>query len=330
MPTAAAPPLWPDFHPPRWLRNGHVNTIYSYLRRRRLNLPAAERVWLAAEPGVELLLECNWRPHRAPGLLLVHGLEGHGNVGYMRGLAAKAWARGWHALRFNVRGCGASEPRCRTLYHSGLSPDLARAIGWAGVQPQLTRLAACGYSMGGNMLLRYLGQQGTGAGLAAAAAVSPSLDLAASADRLHLGRNRIYERRFLRSLRRRVARKAAEYPELYRLPPLAQVRSIRDFDDRITAPHMGFSGAAEYYFQASAARVAAAIRTPTLVLHAEDDPFIVITPQTRQLLAANPAIHFVLTRHGGHCGFMQPETRNEDAYWAENRVMEYLASVMPA
>ncbi len=314
------------YRPPAWLRNGHSNTIYSYLRRRRVELPAAEAVWLAAEPGVELCLEVNWQPRPAPGLLLVHGLEGHSNVGYMRGLAAKAWERGWHALRLNVRGCGISEERCRSLYHSGLSQDVDRAIQWAGSQSRITTLAACGYSMGGNMLLRYLGQQGERAGCVAAVAVSPSLDLAASADRLHLKRNWLYERRFLRSLKRRVERKARAYPEIYRLPPLDEICSIRDFDERITAPHMGFSGADEYYFRASAARVADGIRVPTLILHAEDDPFIVITQESRQRLEANPAIRFIAFDHGGHCGFMQPGREREDAYWAENRVMEFAAT----
>ncbi len=314
-----------QYRPPLWLRSGHSNTIYSYLRRRRVDLPAAEAVWLAAEPGVDLCIEANWQSRPAPALLLVHGLEGHSNVGYMRGLAAKAWERGWHALRLNVRGCGISEARCRSLYHSGLSQDVDRAIQWARSQPRITRLAACGYSMGGNMLLRYLGQQGAQAGCVAAVAVSPSLDLAASADRLHLKRNWLYERRFLRSLKRRVERKARAYPEIYHLPPLNEIRSIREFDERITAPHMGFAGADEYYFRASAARVADGIRVPTLILHAGDDPFIVITPESRQRLEANPAIRFRVLSHGGHCGFMHPGARGEDAYWAENRVLEFAA-----
>lgn len=315
------------YDPPRWLRQGHCNTIYSYLRPRRLRLPTAAAQWLPLEADVELLIECNWQAENAPALLLLHGLEGDSRVGYMQGLAAKALARGWHALRMNVRGCGASDLRCRTLYNSGLSQDLLRAVEWAAGQRQVQALCLAGYSMGGNTVLKLLGESGTAARdwLRAAGVVSACLDLAESADALHRPANRLYERRFLRRLRKKASARAARHPELYRMPPLGSIRSIRDFDDRVTAPHMGYDGAADYYFRASAARVLEHIALPTLILHAEDDPFIVITPESRQIIAANRALTFVTSPYGGHCGFMQPANGREDAYWAENRLMEFFA-----
>lgn len=293
-------------------------------------MPPAEDARLSVAPGVELLLRVHWQPVPAPALLLVHGLEGDSDVGYMRTMADKAWRRGWHAVRMNVRGCGASEPGCQTLYNSGLSADLAAAADWLHRQPAVTALAICGFSMGGNTVLKYLGEAGADAPpkLRAAAAVSACLDLSACADAVHRPGCRIYEERFLRKLRARVRRLEARWPDHLPLDQLSAIRSIRDYDDRIMAPRFGYRNAADYYHRASAARVLARITRPTLVLHAEDDPFIVITPESRRILAANPRIRFVPTRYGGHCAFLNPHALEEDSFWAENRVLDYCSQVV--
>ncbi len=275
-----------------------------------------------------MLLRCHWQPRPAPALLLVHGLEGDSDVGYMRTTAAKAWRCGWHAVRMNVRGCGASEHACATLYNSGLSGDLAQVVAWVLGQEPVRGLALCGFSMGGNTVLKYLGEQGENApaGLMAAAAVSACLDLAASAVALHRPACRIYEARFLRRLRERVRRLEARHPDGLPVARLTEIRSIWQFDDVIIAPRFGYRDAADYYDRASAARVAAGIARPTLVLHAEDDPFIVVTPPTRRVLAGNPNIRFLATRYGGHCAFLNPNHPGEDSFWAENRVMDHCAA----
>ncbi len=161
-------------------------------------------------------------------------------------------------------------------------------------------------------------------------AVSACLDLAPSADALHRPANRLYERRFLRRLRRKAGARAARHPALYRMPPLGEIRSIRDFDDRVTAPHMGYRDAVDYYDRASAARLLHQIRVPTLLVHAEDDPFIVVTEESRRRIAANPALTWLATRYGGHCGFLQPANGREDAYWAENRLLEFFQNKLTA
>lgn len=324
-----------EYIPPAWLRNGHVNTLYSYLRPRRAALPPPHDARLAVAAGVRLLLQCHWQPAAAPALLLVHGLEGHSDAGYMRTMTAKAARRGWHVIRMNVRGCGASETDSATLYNSGLSGDLAQAAAWIRAQPRVADLALVGFSMGGNTVLKYAGELGAGAWppldrLAACAAVSACLDLAESADALHRRPCWLYERRFLFHLHRRVrrwqARTGAEGGFARR-----RYRSIRDFDDRVVAPLFGYRDAADYYFRASAARVLASIRVPTLVLHAEDDPFIVVTAASRALMAANPAIEFRATRYGGHCAFMNPQNgADPDPYWAENRVLDFCARAFRA
>lgn len=326
-----APPL----RPPWWLRNGHTNTVYSFLRPRGVRLPPAQEDWIPLAPAADaaLLIRSHWQPRPAPAVLLIHGLEGSSEAGYMLTAAGLFLRQGWHVARMNVRGCGDSEMRCATLYNSGLSADVAAALAWLAARPGVTSLALAGYSMGGNLALKFAGEAGRGdlatpPALRAIAAVSPCLDLAACADALHRRVNYFYERRFLRHLARRLARHAARFPGRYPVARLRGLRSVRAFDDAFTAPFTGYRDADDYYQRASAARVLAAIRLPTLVVHAEDDPFIRITPASRAALAANPAIHFLATAHGGHCGFVGPRRNGEGVYWAEPRLLEFFRAAM--
>jgi len=155
------------------------------------------------------------------------------------------------------------------------------------------------------------------------AAVSPAMDLDASSDLLHAPRNRIYEWQFLRSLRRRARLKLALQPEKEGFADFRSLRSIREFDDRVTAPAFGFAGAADYYARASASRVAEKISIPTLVIHAKDDPFIRMLPETRAKLLANPRVRLIETEHGGHCAFLA-EPNGYDGRWAEQKCIEFL------
>ncbi|MGH9465777.1 MAG: YheT family hydrolase [Terriglobales bacterium] len=319
----------PAFQPPWWLRNPHANTIYSFLRPRRVHLPPAQADWLPVEGGVDLLLRSHWQAGLAPALLVVHGLEGSSEAGYMLTTAAIALERGWHVIRMNVRGCGEGEPRCATLYNSGMSADVAAAVAWVAGRAQVQGVALAGYSMGGNLVLKYAGERGSDlpAALGAVAAVSPCLDLDACAVALHRKSNYLYEQRFLMSLAHRLRRHAARFPGRYPVEKLAGLRSVRAFDDVFTGPFTGYRDAADYYEKASAARVLDGIRVPTLVLHSEDDPFIVITPESRALLNANRAIEFHTTEHGGHCAFINSRRPGEGVYWGEHRVVEFCSAV---
>jgi predicted alpha/beta-fold hydrolase len=160
--------------------------------------------------------------------------------------------------------------------------------------------------------------------LRAVAAVSPSIDLAASAAALHLARNRIYERYFLWNLKRSVRRKARMFPGRYEIARLRRLRSLRDFDERITAFYCGFTDADDYYARASASQFIDRISVPALVIHAVDDPFIRITPASRARLLANPHIRYLETEHGGHCGFLGDAARGDDGRWAERTVIDFL------
>src|SRR5262249_1708546 len=185
-------------------------------------------------------------------------------------------------------------------------------------------VALVGYSMGGNLVLKLAGELGASAPseLRAVAAVSPAADLAASADAMHEWSNRVYEWKFLLSLMRRFRRKSALFPEIYKNVS-SWSKSIREFDDEITAPYCGFSSAEDYYTRAAAARVIDKIIHPTLVIHAADDPFIRLLPQTREKMLANPNITLLETPHGGHCAFLS-QPNGYDGRWAERRIIQFL------
>ena len=202
---------------------------------------------------------------------------------------------------------------------------------------QLSRVALVGYSMGGNLVLKLAGELGAerlaspthsdpAPELCAVAAVSPAVDLAASADALHLLRNRLYERRFLKALIQRFRRKVTLFPRVYDPARADGLRSLRDFDNRVTAFYAGFTGASDYYFRASSARVLESIAVPTLILHALDDPFIRLTPESRAKIARNDAITLIEPEHGGHCAFLATPcpALEEDGYWAESTVLAFL------
>jgi hypothetical protein len=209
-----------------------------------------------------------------------------------------------------------------------MSQDVGAIAQTLIAEDNLGKLAFAGFSMGGNLVLKLLGEWGEHAPkqVIAGIGVSPAMDLAASADALHDPANRVYEWRFLRGLRKRVRRKAALYPGVYDLQYLQGLRSLRDFDDQITARYCGFAGAQDYYTRAASSNVLDSIAVPTLVLHAEDDPFIRVLPATRAKLIANPHITYIETAHGGHCAFLA-EPNGYDGRWAERQAIAFLKRV---
>jgi predicted alpha/beta-fold hydrolase len=225
-----------------------------------------------------------------------------------------------------MRNCGGTEKLCQTLYHSGMSADVGGVVKALIAEDQLRRIALAGFSMGGNLVLKLAGEWGRDNAapreLLAVAGISPAMDLAASAEALHWPQNRIYEWKFLWGLQRRMTRKAALFPERFTRPPRFW-RSLRDFDERVTAPYSGFTGADDYYTRASSAQLVGHIRVPTLVIHSSDDPFIKLTAATRAKLLANPQITFLETSHGGHCAFLA-DPNGYDGRWAERRIVEFV------
>ena len=270
---------------------------------------------------------CDWQPEqeRATRLtvILVHGLEGSSESRYIKGIAGRLWAAGCNVIRMNMRNCGDTDELTPTLYHSGLSRDVGAVMRHYADRDGLTRISLVGYSMGGNMVLKLAGEWGSQPPLRAVATVCPAIDLSAGSDALHEPSNRIYEWHFLRGLMRRYRRKAALYPHIYTPDAIGPIRSLRQFDDQIVAPHCGFRDADDYYYRAASARVADKIAVPTLIIRAMDDPFVRLLPETRATLLANPNIFLVETKHGGHCAYLSRD-RGDDTHWAEVSVVRFL------
>ncbi len=325
-------PWFTPFEPRRGLSNGHLQTIVgNFLPRPAFRLPAVEEtVEVDPADGSRVLCHGHWQPEplRSSSLtaILVHGLEGSSDSRYMQGIAARGWAAGFNVVRMNMRNCGGSDALTPTLYHSGRSADVGAVVRHFAARFSLERVALVGYSMGGNLVLKLAGEWGAQPPLCAVAAVCPAIDLAAGADALHEPANRAYEWHFLRSLMRRFRGKVEMFPEIYTIRGMGPIRSIREFDQKIVARYCGFRDADDYYYRAASARVVDRIAVPTLILCAQDDPFIRLFPETRAKLLANPYIAFVETRHGGHCAFLSRASGNE-IHWAEATVVRYLQAV---
>jgi uncharacterized protein len=320
------------FTPRRFLRNAHLQTLAGNYFPRKAVLPLPENELVEVEaahdgmPPSRVLCQSHWQAEAGRDtVLLLHGLEGSSNSQYVRGNGSRFYAAGWNVVRMNMRNCGGTERECPTLYHSGLSGDVLAVVRHFQRTRGAQRWSLVGYSMGGNLVLKLAGELGEDAAplLRAVAGVSPVVDLAPSSDALHDPANRIYEWKFLRGLIGRYANKCELFPQTFDRRRSAGVRSLREFDDRVMSPYCGFTGADDYYSRAASARVADRIAIPTLVLHALDDPFIRVLPETRATLLANPHVHLIETVHGGHCAFLAPAA-GYDGYWAEKLLFDFL------
>lgn len=297
---------------------------------RRNLLPAPEERLFKVEPEVQVLCHCHWQPERktAMTVVIVHGLEGSSESQYVIGTGSKAWTAGMNVVRMNMRNCGGTEHLGPTLYNSSMSGDVEAISRTLISEDGLQKLALVGYSMGGNLVLKLLGEWGKDAPaqVKAGVGISPAMDLAPSSDALHHRANRLYEWKFLLGLRRRMLRKAALYPDRYDVRYLRGMRSMRDFDNQITARYSEFADAEDYYTRAAAARVIERVAVPTLVLHALDDPFIRVLPETREKLLHNPCITYLETVRGGHCAFLAA-ANGYDGRWAERQAIAFLQKV---
>ena len=325
-----------EFAPRRFFSNGHLQTILGNFLPRINSLPPAETVLVEVSPAVgnqipsRIRCDCHWQPAEVrssrPTAIIVHGLEGSSESQYVVGNANKLWQVGANIIRMNMRNCGGTEALTPTLYHSGLSSDVEAVMSHFVALHSLTSVSLIGYSMGGNLVLKLAGDLGASAPLflRSVIGVSPAIDLGPSADALHAPQNRIYELRFLRALLARYRRKVALFPQAYDPARADDIRSIRQFDDRITAFYSGFTSADDYYHRAAAARVLDRIVVPALMLNAVDDPFLRILPESRAKIAGNPYITFIESNHGGHCAFLASPCDGYDGYWAEHTLLRFL------
>ena len=308
-------------------------TVFAWARTRAFpELPEPEARVIRVSPDTQVMARCFWQPSRArvPTLLALHGLEGSSEAHYMRGLAAKAWKRGWNAILLNQRNCGGTEHLTPGLYHSGLTEDPKAAIRAFAHDDGLNAIGVVGYSLGGNLTVKLAAELAGARDLpvVGATAISPTIDLELCVRAIERPANIVYQFNFVRNLKARMRRKATLWPALYDVRALRSIWTIRQFDEIYTAPSNGFRGATDYYHRASAARSVDRIRIPTLILTAQDDPFVPVSQFLEPAVRANPSIAVCIERNGGHCGFAATAA-DDDGYWAETTAVNFLASVMP-
>ncbi len=322
-----------SFRPPIWLRNAHLQLAAGALLRPRRRL-RYRRETLATPDGDELVLDHagTGEPGR-PRLLVLHGLEGSSYSSYAQGLAGGAAQRGWNATVLNFRSC-ARDPgrlarrianRTARLYHSGETGDLDLVARVLSRRDPAAPLLAAGASIGGNVLLKWLGEGN--AGVRAAAVISVPYDLLACARHLERGFGPLYTSVFLRSLRPKALAVRTRFAEAARRTDAGRISAARnffEFDDAATAPLHGFSGAADYYAKSSSLGFLPSISVPTLCLTARNDPFLPEEAVERARGAASAAIEFRITESGSHLGFPDgPPWRLGS--WAEREALDWLA-----
>ena len=315
MPVVAS-----TYKAPFLFRSGHLQTIAGAFLRQRHNV-ALDRERLELDDGD--FLDLRWlRKKRSRLAILSHGLEGSAEQGYVRGMAAALHAAGWDVLAWNFRGCGDEPNRLPRFYHSGATDDLRLVIRHAA--PAYSDLALLGFSLGGNLILKYLGEAAPRAAIVAAAAISAPVDLAASARMLdRRWSNRLYLRRFISSLVAKIEAKAVHFPDQVDATGARALRTFGEFDDRYTARLHGFRDAEDYWKQSSARQYLPQITIPTLLLNAQDDPFLAPEcfpfPEAEQ----NPCLFLEAPQSGGHLGFL--EFGDGLRPWFEGRVMRFLS-----
>ena len=324
-----------DFVPRRFLRNGHLQTLAGNFLPRRWSLPEPEPLLVEVEGPVsgygpsQVLCHCHWQAPEVRRdrltVVIVHGLEGSSQSQYVLGNTARALAAGLNVVRMNMRSCGGTDHLSPTIYHSGRSEDVAAVVAKIVASQGIGRIALVGYSMGGNLVLKYAGEVASNPPpqLQAVAGISPLMDLSPSSAALHKLQNRVYEQHFLRSMLARVRRRSVLYPQLYSCEDLPKIRSMRLFDEYIVARYGNFLNADDYYTSVASSQFAHAFSLPTLIVHSLDDPFIVMLPGTRAALLENPHVTYLETRHGGHCAFLSPAAE-DDGYWAEKTLLGFL------
>lgn len=320
------------FQPHSWFRGGHAQTLaaYGWPRSHRFRSVNDEERFFDTAHDVKVLAHCRWQENAPdhPTLIMWHGIEGSSASTYMLGTAEKAFAAGFNVIRMNLRTCGGTDHLTSSIYHGGLTDDLREVVRQLIDGDGLTRIFMAGFSLGGNMVLKLAGEYGdeAPAEILAVCAVSPSIDLNASAELILKRSNWLYHRDFVYRLKKRMRTKHKLFPERYDIRELGSVRTLREFDNRFTAKHHGFADAEDYYYRASSIRVIDRLKIPTLIIHAQDDPFIPFEPMRDPAVTNNPYILLISPERGGHVAFLSAAAATDpDVFWAENRVVEFCA-----
>ena len=316
-------PLLPDtYSPPLPLRvgpHGHLGTLWPVLVRRVTGFDHSCRHRLETADGD--FIDVDGHPvGRSRAVLICHGLEGHSRRRYVLGMGKQFHLAGFDVWALNYRGCSGEPNRLPSSYHSGKTEDLALVVNW--LAPRYASLSLAGFSLGGNLILKYLGEsrEDRPAALKSAVAISAPTDLGTCACRLERPENWLYQRRFLDTLKEKAVAKSRAFPDLPSPERLARIRTLREFDDVYTGPVHGFGSAVNYYRQCSSRKFLPSIACPTLLLSAQDDPLLTRTCHPVEEAKRNPHLHLCLTQFGGHTGYYQAG----DAYWSDQMAVDFI------
>lgn len=323
----------PPYTPAWWIPGAHAQTLWGKLVRKRTHIPVRVERWETPDDDFLEVHRLNAPAEAAPDtphVILLHGLEGTARSHYAQGLLGEMRYRGWSADLVIWRSCGTEPNRARRFYHSGETSDLRLVIQRALLQFPHAPIALAGVSLGGNVLLKYLGEAGNDVpdAIVAAAGVSVPFDLARSSANINRDFSRLYQRYFLDSLKRKAIEKHSRYPDIAPPERIASIESMTDFDDTLTAPIHGFASAADYYARSSSISFLENIHVDTLLLSAIDDPFLPadVLDAVRVIATRNPHLTVDFKRRGGHAGFVGGRNPLRPVYYLERRVGEFLAS----
>ncbi len=310
------------FKPAWWLPSPHLQTLWPVVARRKPRIPLRRERWELPDGD---FLDLDWIAEGAgPIVVVLHGLEGSVNSHYARGMLNAIRDHGWRGVVMHFRGCSGEPNRLSRGYHSGETSDLNAFVQKLLLDYPDTPVAVVGYSLGGNVLLKWLGEGNGPRPIRCGVAISVPFLLGRTADRLERGLSRVYQWWLLRSMRASATRKARLGLTPFDPVELGRIRTFRSFDDRVTAPLHGFDGVDDYYARSSSRQYLSAIRTPTLIIHALDDPFMFpdVVPGPEEL---SPAVELQVSAGGGHVGFVQGTLPWKPRHWLETRIPQYLS-----
>lgn len=308
------------FKPAWWLRNPHLQTIYAKFAGGKREVYTRKEIFELSDGD---FLDCRWAGGDVgPIVIILHGLEGSVESHYAKGMLQAAQQRGWRAVVVHFRSCGENLNRLPRGYHSGDTSDVQEFITALKAKEPHTPMMAIGYSMGGNVLLKWLGETRGTSPLMAAVAVSVPFELHVASDRIRKGISSQYQKYFLKPLREKLLCKIAQHQLQIDPSSVMAVQSIYDFDDSFTAPLHGFKSAMDYYLQSSSRYFMNSIQVPTLVIHAKDDPFMspALIPSRDEV---SPYVKLEIYEQGGHVGFVSGWNPFNPQYWLEQRIPAY-------
>lgn len=310
---------------PLLFRNSHLQTVYPSIFRKVEGVSYTRERLITPDDD---FLDLDWSRVNSRRLaIILHGLEGDSSRSYIKGMVKAFNSRKWDALALNFRGCSQEPNRQSRMYHSGETRDLALVIKHALSTGIYDKLALIGFSLGGNVILKSLGELGTDVDprIGAAVAISVPCDLKACSIRLEQFGNRAYSRRFLRMLRKKIINKTNLYPEVMDASRLDSVKTLKQFDEEFTAPLHGFRSADDYYHRSSSLQFLHNISLPTLLLSSSDDPFLAPECYPFEIASGHEWLHLETPRHGGHVGFVSFNQKNE--YWSETRAAQFVSAI---